>query len=334
MNNIENTAPQHLTIQKSEKDTRNIINISGGKDSTALWLLANELEERKTIFPIFCDTGHEHPMTYKYLEYLQKTLGQNIKVLKADFTDDFQRKREYIITKWPEDHIPKEHIETAIKCLQPTGSPFLDLCLLKGRFPSAKARFCTEELKVNPANEHMLGMVAKNRNILSWQGVRRDESPARANLSHIEYLTDNTLSYSISIYRPILNWTAQNVFNYINHHGLYPNPLYKMGMKRVGCMPCIMVSKEELAEIARRFPDQIERVRLWEKLVSKTAKRGASTLLHRHGKPEELNIKKIWQYFNIDSTVEYAKTGHGGKQYDILKTAPAEPCSSAYGLCE
>jgi hypothetical protein len=44
--------------------------------------------------------------------------------------------------------------------------------------------------------------------------------------------------------------------------------------------------------------------------------------------------KKIWQYFNIDSTIEYAKTGHGGKQYDILKTAPADPCSSAYGLCE
>lgn len=332
--NYLNINNNDIPLDKNKKETINIISVSGGKDSTALLLLALELVKKKTIYPIFCDTGHEHPLTYEYLEYLQNTLNITFKILRADFSDEFQRKREYILAKWPDDHIPKKQIETAIKCLQPTGNPFLDLCLLKGRFPSAKARFCTEQLKVNPANEYMLNMVEKDRTILSWQGVRSDESTARTKLNKTEYLTAKDLSYIIAIYRPILSWTAQNVFDYIKRHGLEPNPLYRMGMKRVGCMPCVMVTKQELAEIAKRFPEQIERVRIWEKLVSKVAKRGASTLLHRHGRPNQLEIKKIWQYFNIDSTIEYAKTGHGGKQYDILKTAPADPCSSAYGLCE
>jgi hypothetical protein len=34
----------------------------------------------------------------------------------------------------------------ALAVLHPTGNPFLDLCLWKGRFPSRKAQFCTEEL--------------------------------------------------------------------------------------------------------------------------------------------------------------------------------------------
>ena len=39
----------------------------------------------------------------------------------------------------------------ALAVLHPSGNPFLDLCLWKGRFPSRKAQFCTEHLKRNMA---------------------------------------------------------------------------------------------------------------------------------------------------------------------------------------
>lgn len=52
----------------------NIISISGGKDSTALWLYA--IERGVEVTTVFADTGHEHPKTYQYIEYLQKNLDQ------------------------------------------------------------------------------------------------------------------------------------------------------------------------------------------------------------------------------------------------------------------
>lgn len=47
----------------------NVISVSGGKDSTAMLLLAIE-RGTENIRPVFCDTGNEHPLTYDYVRYL------------------------------------------------------------------------------------------------------------------------------------------------------------------------------------------------------------------------------------------------------------------------
>ncbi len=44
----------------------------------------------------------------------------------------------------------------ALAVLHPTGNPFLDLCLWKGRMPSRKAQFCTEQLKRDPMVAYQL----------------------------------------------------------------------------------------------------------------------------------------------------------------------------------
>jgi 3'-phosphoadenosine 5'-phosphosulfate sulfotransferase (PAPS reductase)/FAD synthetase len=51
------------------------------------------------------------------------------------------------------------------------------------------------------------------------------------------------------------------------------NPLYFLGMSRVGCMPCINCRKDELLEISKRFPKYIDIKREWESLVSMASKR-------------------------------------------------------------
>ena len=63
--------------------TINSISISGGKDSLAQWLRA--IENDVPHISVFADTGHEHPQTMDYLEYLESRLGKIIRV-KADFT--------------------------------------------------------------------------------------------------------------------------------------------------------------------------------------------------------------------------------------------------------
>src|SRR5690606_19477352 len=98
-------------------ETVNVISISGGKDSTALWLLAREMET-ENMKVIFSDVGHEHPETYKYIEYLQKELGE-ITIIKPDFTEQIMRKREVVQTKWRNEGISEKIIEDALEVLKP-----------------------------------------------------------------------------------------------------------------------------------------------------------------------------------------------------------------------
>lgn len=298
----------------------NIINMSGGKDSTATLLLAIE-RGAEGIKPVFCDTGHEHPQTYDYIAYLEQRLGLPIQAIKADFTKDIARKRLFVQNKWPEKGVSPEIVERALAILHPTGNPFLDLCVWKGRFPSTKVRFCTEELKVLPMQERIILPALKaGEEVVSWVGVRRDESAARSTLPEREREDAGN-----ELYRPILDWTAADVFAFHAKHNVDPNPLYKQGMGRVGCMPCIMARKAELLEISKRFPEQIERVREWERIVSQASKTGFSTLFpsaNGHGEG------------GIDEEVRWSKTSFGGRQMTIDAILEAPSCSSLYGLCE
>lgn len=350
----------------------NVLSVSGGKDSAAMWIYATrELGEQ--VIPVFADTGHEHPLTYEYLDYLESQLGP-IKRVKADFTERIAKKRLYVQEHWPskltldvDGHWYTEHpdddtekepapdwepedrtveglkvgdwiwqpfqkgmteeeamtvVERALTVLYPTEIPFLDLCLWKGRFPSTKARFCTQYLKVEVIQDQVYEpLLMEGYDIVSWQGVRAEESRARANLPEREG------GNGFSVYRPLIKWTAADVFEMHRRHGIDPNPLYKLGMGRVGCMPCINCNKAELFEIARRFPNEIARVSEWEQLVKLASKRQAATFFPTAN----------GQGNNIHEWVDWSKTTRGGKQLDLVKAIEFEnvpACSSAYGLCE
>lgn len=297
----------------------NIVSVSGGKDSTALLLLALE-RQTENLQAVFADTGHEHQQTYEYVQYLNDTVFP-IRTIRADFTERIANKARYVMEKWPEKGVPQSTIDRALQALKPTGNPFLDLCLWKGRFPSTKARFCSEELKRNPIIEQVqMPLLDQGDTVWSWQGVRADESQARANLAEIE-----EVGGGLFVYRPILKWTAQQCFDMHRKHGIKHNPLYEQGMGRVGCMPCIHARKDELLEISRRFPEEIERVAEWERIVSDASKRGSSTFFEG----EDISVA------GVREVIEWSKTSRGGVQYDLTRVVDDGPaCSSIYGLCE
>lgn len=307
----------------------NIVSVSGGKDSTALLLLAIE-RQPDNLQAVFADTGNEHEITYEYVQYLSDTVFP-IRTVKADFGRQIAGKREYVLTKWAEKGVSQEAIQRASAALVPTGNPFLDLCIWKGRFPSIKAAFCSEELKRNPIiNQVQKPLLDAGDDVISWQGVRRDESLRRS------LLTDNELKKSypngaeLWNYRPIIDWTAQDCFAMHKKHGIKHNPLYEMGMGRVGCMPCINCRKDELLEISKRFPEAIERIRQWENAVKQASKPQAATFFTAPSDDSEWSATQT-----IDVVVEWAKTSRGGKQYDWLRTELDAPlCTSLYGLCE
>lgn len=311
------------------KSIQHIVNISGGKDSAACYLLA--LKKGVAFRAVFADTGNEHEYVYEFLDYLPRTTGgPAIEIVRADFSVQIARKRERIAEKWAKDGVPTARIKRAQDLLQPTGNPFLDLCLWKGRFPSTKARFCTEKLKVNPLTFQVIFPALQNDPVLSWQGVRADESRARATLPR--YSRDDTGAY---IWRPILRWTARQVFDLHHEMGVEPNKLYRLGFARVGCMPCIMARKNDIREMARRFPEHIERILEWKALVSDASKRGISTFFpaDKAVTPEGYDPERDG-YYKIDAIARWSETDRGGRQLNIFTSEEPPLCASVYGLCE
>lgn len=258
----------------TNKDVANVLAFSGGKDSTALLLYAIERDVDFQV--VFADTGHEHQITYDYLEYIEEKLNVSILRVKADLSKRIDKKREYIKNNWGKERITNnrgrkhirraltdEEIAIALKEVRATGNPMEDLLRLNGRGPSPMEKFCSMELKQLPVMDQIYMPLIKNGKLpINWQGVRAQESSKRAS-----YLPVEESDLGIILYRPILLWTHDEVFEMHKKHGIKWNPLYEMGMSRVGCMPCICAGKRDLIEINKRFPEVIDRVEELESIL-------------------------------------------------------------------
>jgi len=298
-----------------------LISISGGKDSTALWLHMKYDLGLENLIPVFADTGWEHPLTYEYLHYLETKLGKLHRV-KSDLD-------------------------------------FVGLAVKKQRFPSARARFCTEHLKLKPCRDFIESLGLDDLVICS--GVRHEESKSRSKMAERVDCDDY---YKRPQWRPIITWTWQQVFAIHDKYSIEPNPLYKHGMGRVGCMPCIMANNRELKAIAERFPEVFDKVAEAEQRVSASAKRGCASFWTAGDIPERFCSKKWVQIikggrdkktgrFRLPYAVEHPiptpedvrryvtmdkEEKQVGHKMPLLFEEPQNEdlgvCSSIYGLCE
>ncbi|MDR1897991.1 MAG: phosphoadenosine phosphosulfate reductase family protein [Prevotellaceae bacterium] len=293
---------------------KTIVTFSGGKDSLAalLWIRNNFTKNFTTVF---CDTGWENPITYWYIEEIKEKLGLDLVILKSKKYDGL-----------------------------------IDLEKKKKRFPSSQRRFCTSELKSIPMIDYLLDVVKDNFIII--QGIRGAESASRAKMEaqcnyfryYIEpygqdkngkdkfhvYRRKGILEFSkthaTEVWRPVFAWTAQQVIDYILDNGLEPNPLYKMGFKRVGCFPCIMSANPEIYQIIERFPERITEIAEYEK-ECKSSFFGPDSIPK---KAYKLN------YPLITDVARYIKSEYDrGTLFDNIEGETAMSCMSYYsGLCE
>jgi 3'-phosphoadenosine 5'-phosphosulfate sulfotransferase (PAPS reductase)/FAD synthetase len=287
---------------------KHIVGFSGGADSQACagWCL--ERFPPEDVILLNSDAGgNEHPITTEFIREYSGTVHP-VMMIRPEIRDMGNRAKAKI----------------AELGLQPTDPLTFDtLALLKGRYPSRKAQFCTEHLKLKP----QLRWMADNRDLIGpeyerYNGVRRDESANRALVSEREY--DDLFTCWLN--RPLADWTKHQVFEFIASRGEPVNTLYTMGFSRVGCAPCINSSKEDIYNWAARFPEMIDKVRAWEQRVGRTFFPPCMP-----GK----NGERVHGF--IDEVVEWAKTTRGGRQYQlpILESdIAAGLCSSKWGLCE
>lgn len=202
--------------------TIKVISISGGKDSTALYLWALKQWGKDGFRAVFADTGHEHPVTYNYIRNLHEfAKGPAVEWAKADFSERLTKQGRPV-----------------------SGKPFQDLIVWKGRAPSSQAQFCTEHLKMLPIKSWLESIRSDSDIVEMYVGIRAQESKRRAAMPEHEYSD----FYDCEFYRPLLKWDESQVWDLLKENNVPPNPLYlEGGASRVGCYPCIHAKKSELA---------------------------------------------------------------------------------------
>lgn len=282
-----------------------VVQFSGGKDSLAALILTVE-KFGKGVIAVFCDTGWEHPLTYEHIQYVTDRLGIRLVILKNKYD-------------------------------------FIQLAKKKNRFPSTKARFCTEELKVKPFIDWVLG---QNDNMIVIQGIRADESAARAKMNFscaffrnyfeplyrdkngrprfYTYRKKEVLAhvekFAVDIERPLIAWNSEEVFAFIKRQGFEPNPLYLKGFKRVGCFPCIMCTHQEIRNIIADHPETLNKLQDAEKEVGRTF--FPPNYIPNHA-------RKDGQLSTLNDVVKYVS----GKN-ESLEIFEKQSCQSYYSLCE
>jgi len=243
-----------------EDDIPWVVGYSGGKDSTAtlqlVWLalleLPPEVRKRKTVHVICTDTLVESPVVAKWVEISLERM-----------------KRMATETDMPvvSHRLVPDYNDTFWVNLLGRGYPY----------PHPNFRWCTDRLKIKPANTFVQKMVSSHGEIILLLGTRKAESANRARtMAHYEklrvrdFLSPNGTMQNELVFSPIENWTNDDVWMFLMQ---YKNPwghsnkdlltMYRgatedgecpliinsdtpsCGKSRFGCWVCTMVEQDK-----------------------------------------------------------------------------------------
>jgi len=172
------------------------ISFSGGKDSTVVANLVKKALPEKKIPLLFINTTIELPQTIEFSHTFSKWIDLQIIEVKAQ-------------------------------------ADFFELCKELGP-PSRMMRWCCTTQKGSSVNDFYKKFGLK-ASILSFDGIRKDESNLRKDYPRIKKNTKMTKQ--ISVY-PILEWNEFAVWLYILWQKIPFNDAYLRGYSRIGCWAC------------------------------------------------------------------------------------------------
>ena len=100
-------------------------------------------------------------------------------------------------------------------------------------------------------------------------------------------------------------------------------------------MPCINAGKDEINQIAARWPEHPDRISDWEQLVSQASKRGFSTFFNKELHEDKWQDRRVHEANHVAAVIQWARTSRGGVQFNLLADlVEPDACASSYGLCE
>ena len=183
-----------------------VVGYSGGKDSTAtlqlVWNAVKNLpKEKRTkeVYVISTDTLVENPVVAMWVTASLDKMKKEAEKQKLPF--------------FPNRLTPENDNSFWVNLIG-RGYPA----------PRPKFRWCTERLKINPANKFILDIVSKNTEAIMVLGTRKAESQARKKVmeNHEAGSTRDLLSKNANaqfervwIYAPIGDWINDDVWEYL-----------------------------------------------------------------------------------------------------------------------
>ncbi len=237
-----------------------VIGYSGGKDSTTalqlVWYALAELPEEERKYPVYVissDTLVETPVIVNYITGTLERLEVTAREQKMPFRTDIVR--------------PKTD-DTFWVNLIGRGYPA----------PYNRFRWCTDRMKIRPANKFVLDKVAEHGEVIMVLGVRRGESVTRDQVLSLHSIQNSLLLRHSTlpnafVYAPIVDFSLNDVWFYLlnvpspwNNNNkelitLYRNsnaqgecPLVvdettpSCGNSRFGCWTCTVVTKDKAME--------------------------------------------------------------------------------------
>lgn len=74
---------------------------------------------------------------------------------------------------------------------------------------------------------------------------------------------------------PILDWTEDDVWEFLHHYGCRSNPLYQCGFSRIGCVGCPLAGKKHQVRNFKRYPKYYEvYIRAFDRMVKALEEKG------------------------------------------------------------
>ena len=236
-----------------------VIGYSGGKDSTTavqmIWYALSELpveQRQKPVYIISSDTLVETPKIVDYIDTSLRRMNEAARRADLPFS--------------------AEKVQPDIR------NTFWVNLLGRGyAAPSKRFRWCTDRLKIDPANQFILKKSAEHSEVIVVLGVRKSESVTRAQVMKLRRITGSLLSRHSTlpnafVYTPIEDLSVDDVWTYLlqapspwgnNNRDLvtmYRNaqagecPLVvdnttpSCGNSRFGCWVCTVVQKDKSME--------------------------------------------------------------------------------------
>ena len=226
--------PKHDPIQLLRDGAALVLSVSGGKDSDAM---CHHLLERRqaegwsgVAVMIHADLGArvEWQQTPDYVQNLAQRKEVPLHVVRWAHGDLIDR-------IWQ-----RYHKDPSRPC-----------------WPSAKMRYCTADLKLEPISR-WLRNIFPTGNVICAMGLRAQESYTRAKRQAFTLRTNSsapTKGRFVYDWLPIHDWTETDVWDCIRRHGNIHHEAYSLGNHRLSCGLCVLASLNDLINGATYSPD-------------------------------------------------------------------------------
>jgi len=195
--------------------------ISGGKDSSVI----QDLCIQAGVKCEFCHnhTSVDHPETVYFIRREQKRLQDLGYTFRVEIPRDRHGKQKTMWNQIPRKALPLRNQRWCCKELKEFGG--------EGRYCITGVRWAESSRRAKDRNVHEVQGNSKKENI-----IFNNDNDMRRKLSEMCLIKRNF------VLNPIIDWSDDDVWEYIEYADLPVNPLYKQGWNRVGCIGCPMSS--------------------------------------------------------------------------------------------